>query len=96
MPSRPLLTHAHPLPSPHAPADRTSAQINKINVIPYDEIAKLVPHSNVQQNIREVSLNPNNPIVSASPRALSTELSPRDTLAWAALAALSAIPPASR
>ena len=42
---------------------RTSAQINKINVIPYDEIAKLVPEHDVVQNLRGVSLNPNTPII---------------------------------
>ena len=42
---------------------RTSAQINKINVIPYDEIAKLVPEAAVLQNLRGVALNPNTPII---------------------------------
>ena len=42
---------------------RTSAQINKINVIPYDEIAKLVPEAAVLQNLRGVALNPNSPII---------------------------------
>lgn len=42
---------------------RTSAQINKINVIPYDEIARLVPEHDVLQNLRGVSLNPNTPII---------------------------------
>merc|ERR1719473_1925091 len=42
---------------------RTSAQINKINTIPYDEIAKLVPEADVVQNLRGVALNPNTPII---------------------------------
>ena len=42
---------------------RTSAQINKINVIPYDEIAKLLPEADVVQNLRQVALNPNTPII---------------------------------
>ena len=32
---------------------RVSAQINKINVIPYEEIQKLVPHESIQRNLRK-------------------------------------------
>jgi len=42
---------------------RVSAQINKINVIPYSDIQKLVPQQKVETNLRELALNPNHPII---------------------------------
>ena len=42
---------------------RVSAQINKINSIPYENLQELVPHDAIQQNVREVALNPNHPII---------------------------------
>jgi pyruvate-ferredoxin/flavodoxin oxidoreductase len=42
---------------------RVSAQINKINVIPYEEIQKMIPREQMEQNLREVSLNPNHPMI---------------------------------
>jgi sulfite reductase alpha subunit-like flavoprotein/pyruvate/2-oxoacid:ferredoxin oxidoreductase beta subunit/pyruvate/2-oxoacid:ferredoxin oxidoreductase alpha subunit/Pyruvate/2-oxoacid:ferredoxin oxidoreductase gamma subunit/Pyruvate/2-oxoacid:ferredoxin oxidoreductase delta subunit len=42
---------------------RTSAEIKKINVIPYDAIEKLIPQEALQKNLRDVSLNPNHPII---------------------------------
>lgn len=42
---------------------RVSAQINKINTIPYEVIQEMIPHAMVQQNVRDVALNPNHPII---------------------------------
>ena len=37
---------------------RTSAQVNKINVIPYDDMKPLVPEWALTKNLRDVALNP--------------------------------------
>lgn len=42
---------------------RTSAQINKINVLPYDAIEPLIPQEALQTNLRDLALNPVKPII---------------------------------
>eukprot|EP01065_Artemidia_motanka_P047259 TRINITY_DN7361_c0_g1_i1.p1 TRINITY_DN7361_c0_g1~~TRINITY_DN7361_c0_g1_i1.p1 ORF type:complete len:2051 (+),score=805.57 TRINITY_DN7361_c0_g1_i1:77-6229(+) len=42
---------------------RTSAGIQKIQTIPYDDIRKLVPMELLQENLRSRALNPNHPII---------------------------------
>jgi len=45
---------------------RVSAQINKVNVIPYEVIQQLADQDAIQRNLREVALNPNHPIIRAT------------------------------
>ena len=42
---------------------RTSAQVNKINVIPYEAMQPLIPMDMLQSNLRDVGLNPVKPII---------------------------------
>ena len=42
---------------------RTSAGIQKIKTIPYDEIQKVYPFTELQENLRNKALNPNHPII---------------------------------
>ena len=42
---------------------RTSAEVKKINVLPYESISTLVPHDLVQTNLRDIALNPGHPII---------------------------------
>ncbi|KAJ9443406.1 Pyruvate dehydrogenase [Diplonema papillatum] len=42
---------------------RTSAGIQKIRTVPYDEIHQIFPHEALQSNLRNVALNPNHPII---------------------------------
>ena len=42
---------------------RTSAEVKKINVLPYDAIEGLIPQEALQKNLRDVSLNPGRPTI---------------------------------
>lgn len=43
--------------------NRTSAEICKINVLPYEAMAPLVPMDDLQRNLRDLALNPVEPII---------------------------------
>ena len=42
---------------------RTSAQVNKINVIPYEAMEPLIPREMLEKNLRQWALNPVSPII---------------------------------
>jgi len=42
---------------------RTSAEISKINVIPYEAMQSLIPHDKIKENLYDKALNPNHPII---------------------------------
>jgi len=42
---------------------RTSAEIKKVNVIPYEAIKELIPHELVRENLTDKALNPNHPVI---------------------------------
>lgn len=42
---------------------RTSAEMSKIEVIPYETIGKMFPHEKVKEHLHRFALNPNNPMI---------------------------------
>lgn len=42
---------------------RTSAEMSKIEVIPYEHIAKMFPHEKVKENLHRFALNPYHPMI---------------------------------
>ena len=42
---------------------RTSAEMSKIAVIPYEDIAKIFPHEKVKENLHNFALNPYHPMI---------------------------------
>jgi len=42
---------------------RTSAEMSKIEVVPYEDMAKIFPYEKVKENLHRFALNPNNPMI---------------------------------